>query len=106
MVNLDPGNDLLPYECAVDVMELIRLEDAMEEFNLGPNGRTAAPPRRTFTPVYPVPVSASSSSMHPHPCLRACCSTRAVCNILPVRLRARWRGRGAGLLHGIHRAEP
>ena len=38
VVNLDPGNDLLPYECAVDVMELIRLEDAMDEFDLGPNG--------------------------------------------------------------------
>jgi len=38
VVNLDPGNDLLPYDCAVDVMELIRLEDAMEEFDLGPNG--------------------------------------------------------------------
>ena len=38
IVNLDPGNDVLPYECAVDVMELISLEDAMEELGLGPNG--------------------------------------------------------------------
>ncbi|KAJ1492340.1 GPN-loop GTPase [Baffinella frigidus] len=38
IVNLDPGNDVLPYDCAVDVMELIKLEDVMEEFKLGPNG--------------------------------------------------------------------
>lgn len=41
IVNLDPGNDLLPYECAVDVMELISLEDVMNEFELGPNGGDA-----------------------------------------------------------------
>jgi hypothetical protein len=35
IVNLDPGNDVLPYDCAVDVMELIKLEDVMEEFKLG-----------------------------------------------------------------------
>ena len=38
VVNLDPANDAVPYDCALDVSELIRLEDAMEEFNLGPNG--------------------------------------------------------------------
>jgi hypothetical protein len=34
VVNLDPGNDMLPYDCAVDIMELIKLEDVMDEFAL------------------------------------------------------------------------
>lgn len=38
IVNLDPANDVLPYDCAVDVSELITLEDAMEKLRLGPNG--------------------------------------------------------------------
>jgi hypothetical protein len=38
VVNLDPANDALPYPCAVDVTELITLEDVMEEYTLGPNG--------------------------------------------------------------------
>ena len=38
IVNLDPGNDHLPYPCAVDLMELITLEDVMESHQLGPNG--------------------------------------------------------------------
>jgi hypothetical protein len=43
IVNLDPGNDVLPFECAVDVMELIKLEDVMKEHGLGPNGGTPSP---------------------------------------------------------------
>ncbi|CAI2180673.1 8559_t:CDS:2 [Funneliformis geosporum] len=38
VVNLDPANDFLPYTCAVNVAELITLEEAMEELKLGPNG--------------------------------------------------------------------
>ncbi|CDI76133.1 Whole genome shotgun assembly, allelic scaffold old set, scaffold old scaffoldA_149, related [Eimeria acervulina] len=38
VVNLDPMNDSLPYECAVDVMELIKGEDVMKNLQLGPNG--------------------------------------------------------------------
>lgn len=38
VVNLDPANDLLPYDCKIDLNELITLQDAMEEFGLGPNG--------------------------------------------------------------------
>lgn len=38
VVNLDPANDALPYECAVNVSELITLSDAMDKLNLGPNG--------------------------------------------------------------------
>ncbi len=37
-MNLDPGNDKLPYPCAVDVMSLISLESVMDEHTLGPNG--------------------------------------------------------------------
>ncbi|KFK31225.1 hypothetical protein AALP_AA6G084600 [Arabis alpina] len=38
IVNLDPANDALPYDCAVNIEELIKLEDVMEEPSLGPNG--------------------------------------------------------------------
>ncbi|KAI8618523.1 GPN-loop GTPase [Chytriomyces sp. MP71] len=38
VINLDPANEGLPYECAVDVAELITLQDVMHEFGLGPNG--------------------------------------------------------------------
>eukprot|EP00270_Netrium_digitus_P008387 TRINITY_DN2506_c0_g2_i2.p1 TRINITY_DN2506_c0_g2~~TRINITY_DN2506_c0_g2_i2.p1 ORF type:complete len:269 (-),score=71.82 TRINITY_DN2506_c0_g2_i2:40-795(-) len=38
VINLDPANDALPYECAVNIEELIKLEDVMAAYNLGPNG--------------------------------------------------------------------
>eukprot|EP00754_Rhynchopus_humris_P041833 Rhum_TRINITY_DN25368_c0_g1::Rhum_TRINITY_DN25368_c0_g1_i1::g.181938::m.181938/K06883/K06883; uncharacterized protein len=38
IVNLDPANDSLPYEAAIDVRTLIDHEVAMEEEHLGPNG--------------------------------------------------------------------
>jgi GTPase SAR1 family protein len=38
VVNLDPANDALPYECAVDVRELIQVDDVMTAHALGPNG--------------------------------------------------------------------
>ncbi|XP_024536899.1 GPN-loop GTPase QQT1 [Selaginella moellendorffii] len=38
VINLDPANDWLPYECAVNIAELVRLEDVMNQYNLGPNG--------------------------------------------------------------------
>lgn len=38
IVNLDPANDLVPYECAIDISSLISLQDAMDEHGLGPNG--------------------------------------------------------------------
>ena len=38
VVNLDPANDILPYECACDIRELISLEAAAEQCGLGPNG--------------------------------------------------------------------
>uniref|UniRef100_A0A7E4UW17 GPN-loop GTPase 2 n=1 Tax=Panagrellus redivivus TaxID=6233 RepID=A0A7E4UW17_PANRE len=37
-VNLDPANDVIPFDCDVDIRELVTVEDAMETFNLGPNG--------------------------------------------------------------------
>lgn len=36
-VNLDPGNDLLPYKVDLDVSQLVTVEDVMERMNLGPN---------------------------------------------------------------------
>jgi GPN-loop GTPase len=38
VVNLDPANDHTSYECAIDVRNLIKLEEIMEEDELGPNG--------------------------------------------------------------------
>ncbi|XP_010118900.1 PREDICTED: GPN-loop GTPase 2 [Chlamydotis macqueenii] len=38
VVNLDPANDSMPYQCAVDIAELITLPDVMENLKLGPNG--------------------------------------------------------------------
>ncbi|KAJ3083818.1 GPN-loop GTPase 2 [Quaeritorhiza haematococci] len=38
IVNLDPANEGIPYKCDIDVGELIKLEEVMDEFGLGPNG--------------------------------------------------------------------
>jgi hypothetical protein len=38
VVNLDPANTSPPYEVAVDVAELVQLEEVMDELQLGPNG--------------------------------------------------------------------
>jgi len=37
-INLDPANDIVPFNCHIDIRELITVEDAMEYCNLGPNG--------------------------------------------------------------------
>lgn len=37
-VLLDPANDSLCYETAIDISELVTVEDVMEYVNLGPNG--------------------------------------------------------------------
>lgn len=38
VVNLDPANDNLVYDCDIDISDLITLKDAMEILQLGPNG--------------------------------------------------------------------
>lgn len=38
VVNLDPANEHLPYECGVDISELVTLDDVMDGLKLGPNG--------------------------------------------------------------------
>ncbi|CAI9282824.1 unnamed protein product [Lactuca saligna] len=38
IINLDPANDSLPYDCAINIEDLIKLSDVMNEHNLGPNG--------------------------------------------------------------------
>ncbi|EAR83857.2 ATP-binding protein (macronuclear) [Tetrahymena thermophila SB210] len=38
IINLDPANETMKYQYAVDIKDLINLEDVMEELNLGPNG--------------------------------------------------------------------
>ncbi|KAJ3276578.1 GPN-loop GTPase 2 [Terramyces sp. JEL0728] len=38
IINLDPANDGVPYKADIDISELITLQDAMDEYSLGPNG--------------------------------------------------------------------
>lgn len=38
VVNLDPANDVLPYQPDIDIMELVSLDEVMQELKLGPNG--------------------------------------------------------------------
>lgn len=38
VVNLDPANEALPCPCALDIGELVTLEDVMGSLGLGPNG--------------------------------------------------------------------
>lgn len=38
LVNLDPANDEPPYECDIDIRDLVSVEDVMGELSLGPNG--------------------------------------------------------------------
>lgn len=37
-VNMDPGAESLPYEPDVDIRDWIKLQEVMEEYDLGPNG--------------------------------------------------------------------
>jgi hypothetical protein len=36
--NIDPANDLLPYEADFDVREIVDVDEVMEREGLGPNG--------------------------------------------------------------------
>jgi hypothetical protein len=39
IINLDPANgSRLPYPCALSISSLITLEEAMDQYSLGPNG--------------------------------------------------------------------
>ena len=38
VVNLDPANDHTSYPCALDVRDLVTLEEIMQDDGLGPNG--------------------------------------------------------------------
>jgi GPN-loop GTPase len=38
VINLDPANDNLVYDCQINIFDLINIEDVMKNFNLGPNG--------------------------------------------------------------------
>ena len=37
-INLDPAVEQLQYNCSVDIRDLVRVDEVMEEFGLGPNG--------------------------------------------------------------------
>ena len=38
IVNLDPANEHTNYTAAIDVRDIVRLEDIMRDDELGPNG--------------------------------------------------------------------
>ena len=38
VVNLDPANDRTTYPCALDIRELVTLDEIMKDEELGPNG--------------------------------------------------------------------
>ncbi|ODQ82563.1 hypothetical protein BABINDRAFT_56308 [Babjeviella inositovora NRRL Y-12698] len=38
VINLDPANDRLNYDCAFDIRDFVTLEEVMDDFSLGPNG--------------------------------------------------------------------
>jgi GTPase SAR1 family protein len=38
IINLDPSIENMEYPDSIDIRDLIKIEDVMEEFNLGPNG--------------------------------------------------------------------
>ena len=38
IIKIDPANENVPYKADIDVAELIKLEQVMDHFNLGPNG--------------------------------------------------------------------
>ncbi|KAG0677084.1 hypothetical protein C6P40_001013 [Pichia californica] len=38
IINLDPANDRLPYDCTLDIRDVITLEEIMNDEKLGPNG--------------------------------------------------------------------
>lgn len=38
VVNLDPANENMGYDPAIDIMKLITVQDVMDHHNLGPNG--------------------------------------------------------------------
>lgn len=38
VVNLDPANDVLPYQADIDISDLITISDVMDTLKLGPNG--------------------------------------------------------------------
>jgi GTPase SAR1 family protein len=38
VVNLDPANDSTSYPCALDVRDLVTIDEIMEQEDLGPNG--------------------------------------------------------------------
>lgn len=38
VVNLDPANEFISYECDVNISDLITVEDVIKNLGLGPNG--------------------------------------------------------------------
>lgn len=38
VINLDPANDTLPYNCDININDLVTVEDVMKNLSLGPNG--------------------------------------------------------------------
>jgi Conserved hypothetical ATP binding protein len=71
VVNLDPANDALPYEFAVDVRDLISLEEVQEQEGLGPNGG-ASPRCRAVCCAHWAPTSFANLTYGQCPCPFGC----------------------------------
>ncbi len=68
-VNLDFANDRLPYDCAVNVFDLISLSDVMEAYELGPNGgasKRQSPPGQQHA-LFRFFCFSLTAYPHPHP---------------------------------------
>lgn len=102
LVNLDPANDVLPYEPDVDVCDLVCLEQVMAEFGLGPNGGGRRSGRRRATCTSPPRRPCGQRPRHGH-AARAPASPakRSPTNTLSMLLNPR-----PGVLHRVFGAEP
>ena len=55
VINLDPANDSLPYDCDVDISDLVSLAEVQESLKLGPNGGAKLLHRMNTTlPPHPI----------------------------------------------------
>jgi len=38
LINLDPANEDMKYKCDIDIRELVKVDEVMDQLKLGPNG--------------------------------------------------------------------
>jgi energy-coupling factor transporter ATP-binding protein EcfA2 len=86
-VNLDPANDDLPYECDIDIADLVSLDAVQQETGLGPNGGLAYCMdylEKNFDWLQVRSVRAfAASSLQPRAATAQCVGTPALCAAWP-----------------------